>query len=122
MGDFPDARALPRRYDGCMQRQPLGDDINRRALEPLLDRLSADVAALQADGVADEHRARFYEAVLALAALDQDQRIALAERSIADADALDDPLIRALARLVALSHLPDAQRTVAAELSALLAR
>ena len=83
-------------------------------------RLTADIVALQHGGLDDVGVAAVYRALLCLGVTDESARRGLVDQAIAAADATGALHLRVLARLIALACVPEAQRALARELTALM--
>jgi len=86
----------------------------------VLARLSADIEALQDGGLHDAGAAAVYRALLCLGVTDESGRRRLVDEAIDSADATGALHLRVLARLIALACVPEAQRALARELTALM--
>ena len=88
--------------------------------QEFLAALKADIDALQGAGIIDPFHASAYGLLLTLGTASLVDRALLAERAVMAADSTHALHLRIVARVIALSHVPEFQRSLATELSALL--
>ncbi len=88
--------------------------------QEFLTALAADIDALQGAGILDPIHASAYGLLLTLGTATLVDRAHLAERAVMTADSSDALHLRIVARMIALSHVPEFQRRLATEISALL--
>ena len=86
----------------------------------LLAALAADIDALQGAGILDPVLASAYGLLLTLGTARLVDRAHDAERAVTAADDTHALHLQIVARMIALSHVPECQRSLATELSALL--
>ncbi|GAC1415500.1 MAG: hypothetical protein NVSMB5_04740 [Candidatus Velthaea sp.] len=98
------------------------DTLKHMDAHGIVSALAADLAALQAGGLADAARANIYRSLLTLGTAAIDERASLVDEAIAAADADGALHLRIISRFIALSHVPEIQRVLARELSVLLGR
>ena len=102
------------------QRTRLGYAMPHMEAQEFLTALAADIDALQGAGTLDPAYANAYGLLLTLGTASLVDRALLAERAVMIADSTDALHLRIVARVIALSHVPEFQRSLASELSALL--
>lgn len=86
----------------------------------LLAALAADIDALQGAGIVNPMHAKAYGLLLTLGTAKLVDRALHAERAVMAADSTHALHLQIVARMIALSHVPECQRSLATELSALL--
>ncbi len=85
-----------------------------------LTALAADIDALQGAGIIDPIHATAYGLLMTLGTASLVDRVQLVERAVSAADSSHALHLQIVARMIALSHVPEFQRRLASELSALL--